>query len=200
MTYASELYSWYANSLDADVYFCPERQGTYFGFFYLKDTDHVTTNSINPNLTTSAGITFELTLSPTQDARLNNLVAIQKPVLNEIVERRTEIAGQLRGFIVGEPPSLSQVLSDTERYGQLDGEISYNLATTFTTISQTLSSQQQTALIALRKQLLGDFPLWPGTGDAYRYSDPISMPAIENTDFLFLPGSQSKVYLPAIIR
>ena len=31
MTYAGDLFSWYAGSVDADVYFCPERHGTYFG-------------------------------------------------------------------------------------------------------------------------------------------------------------------------
>ncbi len=33
MTYASELFSWYKGSLEGDVYFCPERHGTYFGGF-----------------------------------------------------------------------------------------------------------------------------------------------------------------------
>ena len=37
MTYAADMFSWYAGSVDADVYFCPERHGTYFGSFYLKD-------------------------------------------------------------------------------------------------------------------------------------------------------------------
>lgn len=37
MTYASELFSWYKGSLEADVYFCPERHGTYFGGFFMKD-------------------------------------------------------------------------------------------------------------------------------------------------------------------
>jgi hypothetical protein len=36
-TYAGDLFSWYAGSLDADVYFCPERHGTYYGGFYIKD-------------------------------------------------------------------------------------------------------------------------------------------------------------------
>ncbi len=36
-TYASEIYTWYAGSITGDVYFCPERQATYFGSFYLKD-------------------------------------------------------------------------------------------------------------------------------------------------------------------
>jgi hypothetical protein len=37
MTFASELFSWYAGSVEADTYFCPERHGTYFGGFYMKD-------------------------------------------------------------------------------------------------------------------------------------------------------------------
>jgi hypothetical protein len=37
MTLASEFFSWYAGSVEADTYFCPERHGTYFGGFYLKD-------------------------------------------------------------------------------------------------------------------------------------------------------------------
>ncbi len=37
MTYASELFSWYKGSLEADSYFCPERHGTYFGGFFMKD-------------------------------------------------------------------------------------------------------------------------------------------------------------------
>ena len=37
MTYASEMFSWYAGAVDADVYFCPERHATYFGSFYMKD-------------------------------------------------------------------------------------------------------------------------------------------------------------------
>ncbi|MDY0104598.1 MAG: YbhB/YbcL family Raf kinase inhibitor-like protein [Lentimicrobium sp.] len=37
MTYASEFFSWYAGSVEADTYICPERQGTYFGGFYMKD-------------------------------------------------------------------------------------------------------------------------------------------------------------------
>ncbi len=37
MTYASEFFSWTAGSVEADTYFCPERHGTYFGGFYMKD-------------------------------------------------------------------------------------------------------------------------------------------------------------------
>ena len=34
MTYAGDLYSWYAGSVTSDVYFCPERHGTYFCLLY----------------------------------------------------------------------------------------------------------------------------------------------------------------------
>lgn len=37
LTYASEFFSWYSGSVEADTYFCPERHGTYFGGFYMKD-------------------------------------------------------------------------------------------------------------------------------------------------------------------
>ena len=36
-TYAGEMLAWYLGSEEADVYFCPERQGTYFGSFFMKD-------------------------------------------------------------------------------------------------------------------------------------------------------------------
>jgi len=36
MTYVSEMFSWYAGSLEADTYFCPERHGMYFGGFGMK--------------------------------------------------------------------------------------------------------------------------------------------------------------------
>ncbi len=36
ITYAGDLFSWNAGSVEADVYFCPERHGMYFGGFGLK--------------------------------------------------------------------------------------------------------------------------------------------------------------------
>ncbi|MEI6152792.1 MAG: carboxypeptidase-like regulatory domain-containing protein, partial [Deltaproteobacteria bacterium] len=36
-TYAGEMLAWYLGNIDADVYFCPEREGTYFGSFFMKD-------------------------------------------------------------------------------------------------------------------------------------------------------------------
>ncbi|MGB8951588.1 MAG: hypothetical protein WCC06_02835 [Candidatus Aminicenantales bacterium] len=51
MTYAGDLFSWYAGSMDADVYFCPERHGTYLGSFYLNDAPAVNTSIITIAIT-----------------------------------------------------------------------------------------------------------------------------------------------------
>ncbi|MEI8063385.1 MAG: hypothetical protein WCH84_04910, partial [Verrucomicrobiota bacterium] len=57
MTYASDLFSWYAGSVEADVYFCPERQGTYYGGFYIKDAPAIGHEGygIDEQLTATAG-------------------------------------------------------------------------------------------------------------------------------------------------
>ena len=187
MTYAGDIYSWYAGSLEADVYFCPERQGTYFGSFYLKDTPVMSVGgSIDPNLTASAGITFVLMLTPTQKTLVTGLVDIQRQDLYEIVDRREDMSTQFRRFIAGQPVNVTEVLSQATRYGELDGEIVYNIATNFAR-SAGLDQRARATLIGLRQQILNGFPLIPEPY-AYRYSDRIAMPTIANTDFLFLPG------------
>lgn len=57
MSNASELFSWYLRGLEADVYFCPERQGTYFGGFFMKDAPAVghAGYAIDPQATSSKG-------------------------------------------------------------------------------------------------------------------------------------------------
>ena len=195
MTYAGDLFSWYAGSLEADVYFCPERQGTYFGSFYMKDAPAVgnPNYTIDPNLTANMGNAFLAALTPTQAQLVTDLVTIQKPSLYAIVDRRRDIATQLRTFIAGASPDSATVLSLAGTYGELDGEIVYNYATNFAKVNQTLSAAQKTQLAALRTQVLGN--LAP-TG-AYLYAEPISMPTIPNTDFLFVSTS---LYLPFVVR
>jgi len=41
MTYAGDILSRYADDVEADTYFCPERQADYFGGFYVKDAPAV---------------------------------------------------------------------------------------------------------------------------------------------------------------
>jgi hypothetical protein len=49
-----------------------------------------TGGTMDPNLTATAGITFLLTLTPTQASLVTGLVDIQKPSLYEIVDRRRD--------------------------------------------------------------------------------------------------------------
>ena len=74
------------------------------------------------------------------------------------------------------------VLGLMKTYGELDGEIVYQLATNFAQVGQTLTDEQKAQLMSLRTELLGDMSIPEG---AYLFSQPIPMPDIPNTDFLF---------------
>ena len=94
--------------------------------------------------------------------------------------------------------SVTAVLSQATRYGELDGEIVYNIATNFAALSRTLTTAQRADIAMIcAQQILNGFPLTPEPY-AYLYSDQIAMPTITNTDFLFLPAMTHKVYLPLI--
>jgi hypothetical protein len=184
MTYAADMFSWYAGSVDADVYFCPERHGTYFGSFYLKDIPAMSNSSyaIPTNMTGDMGEAMLKILTPDQASLITGLVDIQTPSLQGIVDTRREISTELRKFKDGSTAESSTVLSLMDQYGQLDGEIIYNLAVNFTRVSQSLTDDQKTQLTALRKEMLGDLMQPSG---AYLYSQAIPMPEIPITDFLF---------------
>jgi Raf kinase inhibitor-like YbhB/YbcL family protein len=186
MTYASEMYGWYAGSVEADVYFCPERQGTYFGSFYLKDWPAMgnPNYTINEQLTASAGQDFLAALPAPQAALVTGLVDVQRGALLEIVERRRDIATLLRRFMTGLPVDSVAVIALSARYGELDGQIAYSYATRFSNVARALSTQQKTQVASLADGLGYVSP----TG-AFLYSAPIPMPMIANTDFLF--GAQS---------
>jgi hypothetical protein len=184
MTYAADMFSWYAGSVEADVYFCPERHGTYFGSFYLKDMPAMSdsTYAIPTNLTGDMGEALLNTLSADQAQLITDLVDIQKPSLEEIVDTRRQISAELRKFKDGGAADSTDVLSLMEHYGELDGEIIYNFAVNFTEVNQSLTSEQRAQLIALRQEMLGDLMFPSG---AYLYSQAIPLPEIQNTDFLF---------------
>jgi hypothetical protein len=187
MTYAGDLFSWYAGNLDADVYFCPERQGTYFGSFYLKDAPAVgnPNYTIPSNLTGEMGAAFLDVLTPAQRSRITDLVDLQEADLLRIVDRRRDVATELRRFIAGETPDVATVLELMERYGEHDGQIVYLYATAFADVADTLSGAQSAELYALRDDILqGELSAPAG---AYLYATPISTPDVPNTDFLFVP-------------
>lgn len=184
MTYAADMFSWYAGSVEADVYFCPERHGTYFGSFYLKDIRAMSdpTYAIPTDLTGNLGETFLGMLNSEQAQLVTGLVTVQKPYLLGIVDTRQQVSIELRKFLAGQTTGSTAVLSLMGQYGELDGSIVYNLATNFARLYQSLTDEQKAQLMALRQQLLGDLSSPSG---AYLYSQAIDMPVIPSSDFLF---------------
>jgi hypothetical protein len=184
MTYASDIYSWYAGSLEADVYFCPERHGTYYGGFYIKDAPAVGHEgySIDEQMTATAGAALIDTskgyVNQSQATTMYSLVATQKDNLNSIVSTRTQIATLLRSLStsLGSADAVkTQVLSLSGTYGDLDGADNYYYATTFAQVYKTLSTDQKTKLAALRKSMMsGKY----ADGTAFDYS-------VATTPFLY---------------
>ena len=163
MTYASDIYSWYAGSLAADVYFCPERHGTYYGAFYTKDAPAVGHEgySIDEQMTATAGAALidssKGYVTSAQAATMYSLVAQQNSNLTAIVSVRTQIATLLRSLLstsTDQESVKTQVLALSATYGELDGANNYYYASTFATVYQSLSSDQKAKLLALRKSLL----------------------------------------------
>ncbi len=181
MTYASEMFSWYAGSLEADTYFCPERHGMYFGGFGMKTAPAMGKRdySISTSLTSDSGEAFLDTLTPVQRKGIAELVDRQREDLAEIVKIRRAIATELRRFLKGETARQDPVLALSKRYGELDGEIAYLYATAFAKVGHTLTAQQREKLAGLRASE-PSAPKGP-----FLYSQPISSPKIESTDFLF---------------
>ena len=76
MTYASEMFAWYAGSLEADTYFCPERHGMYFGGFGMKTAPAMGKQnySIRTSLTGDSGQAFLAALTDAQRKQISDLV------------------------------------------------------------------------------------------------------------------------------
>ena len=175
MTYASDLFSWYAGSVEADVYFCPERHGTYYGSFYMKDAPAVGHEgySISEQLTATEGEALSNSskgyVTQEQAALISSLVDLQRNNLYgsatvNIVQVRTEIATLLRSLLDLDPTLSSnndkideiqsQVLELSAIYGELDGENNYAYANVFAEVYQSLTNDQKARLADLRKSIL----------------------------------------------
>jgi len=181
MTYASEMFAWYAGSLESDTYFCPERHGMYFGGFGMKTAPAMGKRdySISTSLTSDSGEAFLSILTDSQRKLITDLVDLQRHDLNEIIRIRQAIATELRNFLKGESADKDKVLHLSKRYGELDGEMSYLYATAFAKVGKSLTVQQKQKLARMRTSNPSD-PKGP-----FLYSSPINMPKIQNTDFLF---------------
>jgi hypothetical protein len=180
MTYASELFSWYKGNINADVYYCPERHGTYFGGFYMKDYPAMNNPDyfISTATTGDSGKEFLNILTQDQRALITGIISEQKAALAEIAQVRTTVSTELRKAMTGGTIDKDKVYSLIKRYGELDGQMSALYATRFTAVNKTLTSDQRTALVKLRN--LDVVPQ-----GAYLFSTPVSMPNIPNTDYMF---------------
>lgn len=185
MTYASEMFSWYTGSLEADTYFCPERHGMYFGGFGMKTAPAMGKKNyaISTTLTGDSGEAFLSVLNDTQRRAVTDLVDQQRAHLREIVSVRRTIASELRRFQQGNVADKDKVIRLSRRYGELDGELSYLYALAFARVGQSLTEAQKSALFAMR-HVDPNQPQGP-----FLYSSPIASPNIGNSDIFF--GSRS---------
>ena len=183
MTYASEMFGWYAGDVEADTYFCPERQGDYFGGFYIKDAPAMGNAgyTIDESITGDKGEAFINALSSTQKPIITNIVDTQRTAINVVVEKRRAISTELRKALSGSSIDENKVLTLAREYGALDGEISYYYATAFSQVNNTLTADQKAQLVAIKDLDKYSCP----DGSAYLYSEKISMPNVGSTDFLF---------------
>jgi len=182
MTYASEFFSWIAGSVDADVYFCPERHGTYFGGFYMKDMPAMGKRDydISTAITGNSGERFLDILSQEQQQHVTSIPKIQEDALRKVIDVRQAISMELRKYLKGQTPDKEKVISLGRQYGELDGEMSYLYTIGFSRINQTLSQDQRQKLMSLRN--LEGYKSAP----YYIYSKPVrKQPVLETADHFF---------------
>jgi Spy/CpxP family protein refolding chaperone len=191
MTCASEFFSWYAGSVEADTYFCPERHGTYFGGFYMKDMPAMGKRdyNISTSRTGDSGKAFLEALTPEQRGSITGILGRQRKALMETIEVRRAISTELRKFLKGETADKEKVLALGRRYGELDGEMSFYYAMAFAKVNKTLTAQQRQIFMKLRN--LEGYKSAP----AYLFSDPVNKAlALPDTDlFFFSPRNATEV-------
>ncbi len=206
-TFATQLFSWYTGSVEGDTYFCPERHGTYFGSFYMKDIPPISATeaiTIDSNLTAEMGQAFLDALSDTQETLVTDLVKIQSTALNNIVSTRQEIAEKPRLFMDGMTVSEDEVQTLIRQYGEYEGEMMYYYATNFAVVGNSLTDAQKVTVSGLRTAYYEEFADYQADSTAYDcsgtwlYASKLDeMPEIDNTDFLF--GSDDLVADGAVI-
>lgn len=186
MTYASEFFSWYAGSAEADAYFCPERHGTYFGGFFMKDMPAMGKRDydIGTSITGDRGEAFMGLLTGEQRGLIASVIERQRSALAEIVEVRRAIVGELRRLLGPGQADRAKVAALGRRYGELDGELSWMYATAFAGVGRSLTAEQRAACARLRG--LEGYRSAP----AYMYSQPLAARTdVPDTAFLFVAAA-----------
>jgi hypothetical protein len=195
MTYASELFSWYAGSLYADVYFCPERHGTYFGGFFMKDYPAMNNPDyfIDTSTTGDLGQQFLQVLDSGQRAQITRIIDAQRSWLAEAAKIRQTVSKELRKAMDGQTVSKTLVYSNIGRYGELDGLMSGLYAARFAAVNKTLTSSQRATLVKLRN--LAVVPK-----GVYKFASLTNAPTLPSVNYLFgvgsAPSSAGKLQAP----
>lgn len=196
MTYASELFSWYKGDVESDTYFCPERHGTYFGGFYMKDYPAMNNPDyfISTAVTGDKGQEFLNILNDDQRKIIESIIPEQKLRLEEIAKIRAEVSTELRKAQTGGTIDKTKVYALIERYGELDGELSALYSKRFAEVNKTLTPTQKASLVKLR-----DLDVTPK--GAYMFSTEIAKPVIPNTNYFFgsetMPKDAGNYQVPA---
>ena len=169
--------------MEADTYICPERQGTYFGGFYMKDIAAMNQRDydISTSITGDSGEEFlNNVLNETQRGYITGILNSQRMILNKVVDVRREFSTELRKLLNGQQADQNKLLALGQRYGELDGELSWNYAIAFSKVNKSLTSEQKTELMKLRN--LDGYESAP----YYIYSSPATKQAIiENVELFF---------------
>lgn len=184
MTNASEMFSWFLGSIEADIYFCPERQGTYFGGFFMKDAPAMGNAGYAIDMETTANKGAYLLsniLDNTQKQKIQGIYSSVTDELDSIAAIRELISEELRQFLVQDNIDKEAILEWSEKYGEYDGSYIYTMADQFVEVANTFTSQQNDTLIWLRE--LEDFPCKEDT--VYLYSKEIVQPDMGDTDLFF---------------
>ena len=190
MTYLSEFFSWTAGNVEADVYFCPERHGTYFGGFYMKDMPAMGKKNydISTSVTGDSGKSFlSEVLTQAQRKNVDAIPGMQRTAMQKIIEVRRAISVELRKYLKGQPPDKAKVLALGRQYGELDGEVSWYYTMAFAKINRTLTEDQRASLVKLRN--LDGYTSAP----YYIYSDGAkSEPQLGNVNTFFFAPKQAQ--------
>ncbi len=177
MTYASELFGWYAGSVEADTYFAPERQANYFGSFYMKDAPAMGNDNytIDETITGNTGAEFLTYLNDAQQSLITEIVDLQYDNLLSIVDVRRQISTELRKLLTQDSIDEELIMTLAETYGALDGANAYLYASRFAELESDLTELQISDLMTLRD--MDDYPCEDSS--IYIYSDKEQLSTIE---------------------
>ena len=196
-SFAGDILAWYAGNLSNYTYFCPERQGDYFGAFFVKDVPALLNHSyIIPTFVTGdGGLDFLLLLNTVQRQNFIDLVGNQYPYLMNLVALRAQIATELLKLRSGLDINETLIRTWDRQYGVDDGTISYLYATAYARVAATLNSTQLAKMVNLRATQ--NYPCPNGYGFVYgtngtypnvynKYTGLNGLyPPVTNSDFLF---------------